>query len=82
MTVAQTVGVFHLRSRPPYNNVHYRRIVEAPGFEPITATSVAPLPPVVSDLEAIRQPSFDPNSPLDDLKYTVRFRLHNRLGIK
>ena len=62
----------------PQPNTRYRMVVEAQGFRSVSAVSLAPSPPVVSNLEVVRPEPDDDSRQVD---YLVRFSLENRAGL-
>ena len=64
--------------RKPKANVSYRIVVEAPGLRSVSAISIAPAPPVISDTEISRLEATDL---FEDSGYLVSFRLGNRPGL-
>ncbi len=63
----------------PQANIPYRMVVEAPGFRSVSATSMAPSPPDISELAVVRLGT-SPNL-FGELDYQVSFRLPNRPGL-
>ena len=63
----------------PRANIPYRMVVDAPGFRSVSATSTAPLPTDIADLEMVRL-SDTPNF-FGEIEYQVDFRLPNRPGL-
>ena len=63
----------------PRANLPYRMVVDAPGFRSASATSTAPLPPDIADVEMVRL-SDTPNF-FGEIEHQVDFRLPNHPGL-
>ncbi len=64
--------------RKPKANVSYRIVAEAPGLRSVSAISMAPAPPVISDAEIS---SLSVTDVFGGLGYGVSFSLENRPGL-
>lgn len=62
----------------PQANIPYHMVVDAPGFSSVSATSMAPAPPDIMDVEIMRlsNPSI-----FGEIDYQVNFRIPNRSGL-
>ena len=56
----------------PQSNIRYRMVAEVPGYPPVSATSMAPAPPIISEINFSAQSSeiFD-----EDFEFEIEFRL-------
>ena len=61
----------------PQTDTQYRMVVEAPGLRSVSASSMIPLPPVVSNTEITKLDSDDPIRE----EYLVKFSLGSRAGL-
>ena len=63
----------------PKSETSYRMVIEAPGFTTLTATSMAPPPPVLLDVEIEKVDALE--DPFSTEEYRIKFSIENPTGL-